>query len=120
MPADEPCAKLVVDGEEVEVPSQLPVVALGGFFEAVKVSIQGILRFKGGAVDALEHGSVFVAAPVGPGNAEELEGGHLAGGIDVGAIAEVGEFPVGVDAEGVILDGFDNLELEGLLLEEIR
>ena len=89
MPADEAGPELVVDGEEAEVSAQLTVVSLGGFFEAVEVGVEGVLGLEGGAVDALEHGAVFVAAPVGAGDVQELEGGHLAGGLYVGAVAEV-------------------------------
>ena len=43
-------------------------------------------------------GPVFVAAPIGPGDAQQLESGHPARGLDVGAVAEIGEGAVGVDA----------------------
>ena len=118
VPADEARAEFVVDGEEAEVTAELAVVPLGGLLKAVEVGVEGLLGLEGGAVNSLEHGPVFVASPVGARDAEELEGGHLASGLYVGAIAEIREFTVGVDAEGVILDGIDDFELEGLVLEK--
>ena len=49
--------------------------------------LQGRLGLEGGAVDALEHGAVFIAAPVGSGGVQELDGGDFAGAGDVGALA---------------------------------
>ena len=37
----------------------------------------------------------------------------------MGAVAEVGEGAVGVNAEGVVLDGVDYLQLEGLVSEHV-
>ena len=108
-----------MDGEEPKVSAQLPMVALGRLFQPVQVQVQGVLRFEGGAVDALEHGSVFVAAPIGPGNAQQLERGHSTSGLDVGAVAEIGEWAVGVDTQGVVLNGVDDLQLERLVSEHV-
>ena len=115
LPDDEAGADFVVDGEEVELAAQRAVVAAFGFGQPLQVGVQFGLGLKGGAVDALEHGPVFVAAPVGAGGVQQLDGGNLAGSGDVGALAQVGKFAVAVDAQrGFVGQIVDDFLLEGL------
>src|SRR5678815_1589833 len=47
-----------------ELGGELAMVALGGFLEVVEVLLERLLRLPGGAVDALQHRALLVAAPV--------------------------------------------------------
>ena len=93
---------LLVEAEEVEVPADAPVVALAGQLERLEVRRQLLLAREGGAVDAGEHRVLLVAAPVGAGEAGELEGAaaELVGARQVRAAAEVDELALAVDADG--------------------
>ena len=84
---------LLVEAEEVEVAADAAVVALAGQLEGLEMRRQLLLGGEGGAVDAREHRVLLVAAPVGAGEAGELEGAlaELAGAGQVRAAAEVGE-----------------------------
>ena len=76
---------------------------------------------EGGPVDAREHLSLGVPTPVGAGHRLELERLDALGGGRMGAAAEVGEGPVGVERDGLgafVLDEvLDELDLVGLLLQ---
>ena len=112
-------ADVVGEGEEAELASQATVVAAGGLLQALEVGVELLGRGEEGAVDALQLGAGFVAAPVGAGQGGEFEGADLVGGGDVAAAAEVGEVGVGAEADGVVLGAelVDQLELEGLVVE---
>ena len=58
----------LVEAEEVELLAELAVVALLGLLDALEVGVEVLLREPRGAVDALEHRAVGVAAPVGAGD----------------------------------------------------
>ena len=49
------------------------MVALLGLFEPLQVRLELLLAEEGGAVDALQHLVLLVAAPVGAGHRGELE-----------------------------------------------
>ncbi len=109
---------LLVEAEEVEVAADAAVVALAGQLERLEVRRQLFLAREGGAVDAREHRVLLVAAPVGAGQAGELEGAaaELVGAGQVRAAAEVGELALRVDADGLLVGQvLDELDLEGLL-----
>ena len=53
--------------------AKFAVVAFFGFFDALDVGGQLFFARPGGAVDALQHFVVAVAAPVGAGQLSELE-----------------------------------------------
>ena len=57
----------VVELEEVELTSQLAVIALLGLLEPPEVLVQILLGEPGGAVDALEHRVLLAPSPVGAG-----------------------------------------------------
>lgn len=82
-------ADLLRDGEQVELAAQLAVVALLRLGEEVQVLLQLVLGRPGGAVDALEHGVLLAAAPVGGRVAHQLERRDEAGGGQVRTAAEV-------------------------------
>jgi len=76
--------------EQVQLQAQLAVVAPLGLLQAVQVLGQGLVRLPGRAVDALQHGPVLVAPPVGAGHLHELEGAQPPGRRHVRAPAQVG------------------------------
>ncbi len=91
MPEHEPAAGQLVDVVEVELGAQLAVVALRRLFEERVVVVELLLRRKRGAVDALEHRVLRVAAPIRTGHGLELDRTDRAGGVGVAAAAQVGE-----------------------------
>ena len=106
-------------GEVLQLAAQLVVVALESLGLLGQVLVQLILLGEGHAVDALEHLAVGVAAPVGAGGAGELDGVALdaAGGVQVGAGAQVGEVALLVEGDdGILRQVLDELHLVGLLL----
>ena len=84
-------ADLLGEREQVELDAELAVVALLGFLEPVQVLGERVLRLPRGAVDALEHRALLVAAPVRARDLRELERAELAGRRHVRAAAQVGE-----------------------------
>ena len=75
------------------------MVAALGLFQHVQIGFLLFLGRPGGAVDALEHLVLAVAAPVGAGHLHELEDLQLARGRHVGAAAQVDEVAFAVQAE---------------------
>jgi len=64
VPEDQTLTNFVIGAEEVKFLAELAVVAFFGFLELPEVLLELIFAFPGGAVDALEHGAFFVAAPI--------------------------------------------------------
>src|SRR5688572_28581187 len=60
--------------EQVELATELAVVALFGLLEAEQVLVELLLARPSGAVDALQLGVIRVVAPVGAGLVHQLEG----------------------------------------------
>ena len=56
-------------------------------------------------------GRFFVAAPVGPGHGQQLEGFEESGSRDMRPAAQVGESALGVERDDLRRDGFENFEL---------
>ena len=77
--------------------------------------VELLLRGEGGAVDPLEHRVALVAAPVGAGERQHLEGLDLAGALDVRAPAQVDEVAV-LEERDLLVRGerLDDLDLVGL------
>ena len=104
---------LVPDVEQ----AQLAVVALLGFFDAGQIGVQLGLVGEGGAVDALQHLVLFIAAPVSAGDGGQLESLDLAGGGHMRARAQVGEVALTVEGNVRVLGQVaDQLHLVGLAL----
>ena len=95
---DHPGPGFLFDAEEPQLPAQAAVVPALGLLQELQVLFEFLGGGKGGAVDALQHGPVLVAPPVGPGGGGELEGLEKAGGGDVRAAAEIDEIPLAVEA----------------------
>ncbi|MDT4823292.1 hypothetical protein FQZ97_565130 [compost metagenome] len=88
--------------EQVEFAADLAVVAALGLFQHVQIGFLLFLGRPGGAVNALEHLVLAVAAPVGASHLHQLEDLQLARGRHVGAAAEVDEIAFAVQAEGFV------------------
>ena len=63
----------VVEAEQVELDAQTSVVAFLGLLAPPEVRVEVLLGRPGGAVDALQHRPLLVAAPVRAGRPEQLE-----------------------------------------------
>ena len=90
--------------ENVNSPScgpSAPVVARLRLLEALEVLGEVVLREERGAVDAGEHLAARVPAPVRPGDGLQLERLDALRAGPVRPAAEVGEGPVGVEADGL-------------------
>src|SRR6185436_323641 len=69
---------------EVELLADFAMVAPLGFLEELEVALEVCLGRPCRAVDALQHGVLLVAPPIGTGDAGELERAELSGRGDVG------------------------------------
>ena len=111
------------------------MVAPLSLLQPLQVFGQSLVALPGGAVNALQLGSLLVAAPVGAGHPQESEMSEPTGGGNVGSPAEVDEgvgVPVGGDHRrpgsdisrrfllegGVVRNAGDYLALEGLIGEQ--
>ncbi len=91
------------------------MVAAPGLLELLFIRLELFLRLKEGAVDALQHGVLLTAPPVGASDAHELEGGDLARMVHVSTTAEVSEVGVRALRDVAVLDVLEEVEFEGLL-----
>ncbi len=123
----EPCAS-GLEVEQVHLLAELAMVALGGFLEAQEMRVELLLVEPARAVDAREHGVALVAAPVGAGDARQLERLRieLAGGGEVRPAAHVEPVAAGpVDRQLLMLGqflrpfGLEALALLGPALDEV-
>ena len=89
-------ADLTREGEEVELDTELAVIAPLGLLELVQVRIERGLRLPRRAVDALEHRALLVAPPVRARHPHQLERAESPGGRHVRPPAEVDERAVAV------------------------
>ena len=97
--------RFLLDVEEIELRAELAVVALLRLLEHLQVRVLLLLLRPGGAVDALEHLVLRVAAPVGAGDLHELEDLQLAGRRHVRPAAEVDEVALPVQRDRVSFAG---------------
>ena len=103
--------------EEVELRAEPAVVALARLLEPLEVGVEVGLRVERGAVDAGEQRVVLVAAPVGAGEAGELERLDRLRVLQVRAAAEVGEVALRVERD-LALGAVDELGLVRLIRAE--
>ena len=115
VPDDQPRPGLVVDREEVELPSEESMVALLGLLDAVEVLVEGILRLEGRPVDALEHRAVLIAAPIRARHVQQLERRNPPRRFDVRPCTQIFESTVPVRGDLLVLgDLLDDLHLQRL------
>ncbi len=94
---------MLVDVEQVEFAAEAAVVALFGLLDALDVRLQVLLVGPGGAVDALQLLVLGIAAPIGAGNARQLEHLQESRVRHVRAAAHVHVFLVVVQAHGLLV-----------------
>ena len=118
VPEDEPGARLVLRGKEVELAAEAAVVAALGLLDVLQVLVELFLREEGVPVDALHRGVAFLALPVGLGRLGlELDRLDLLRAREVRSVAEVDEVAHRVALDGVALRLLlDQLDLQGLAL----
>ncbi|TLD45489.1 MAG: hypothetical protein FAZ92_02233 [Accumulibacter sp.] len=101
VPEDHP-GRLVLQVKEVELPTQLAMIPLLGFFEHVQVCILVFLTDPGGAVDALQLFVSVVPAPVGTGQLHQLEDLQSTGRWDMRTTTKVNEVSFAVQRDSLI------------------
>src|SRR6266446_1547488 len=101
--------------EEIELHSELAVIALARFLEALEVRVEVRLVVERRAVDPGQLRVVLVTAPVRPGKRGQLERLDRLGVLEVRAAAEVRELAVRVQGD-VTLRRVDELDLVRLAL----
>ena len=105
-----------VEGEETELLAETAMVASLGFLDGGKVVLEALFVRERRAVDAGEHGVLLVAAPVGAGHGEQLEGLDRARAGNVRSAAEVEKIAAAIQGHGVGVDALDELHLVVLAL----
>ena len=123
VPDDQPGADLVVELEQVQLPAEMAVVPLLRLFQDPQMLIERLLRREAGPVDALEHLVALVAAPVGAGHVEELEGPDHPRRGDMRPAAQIDVAALDIEADRLdvrrqIVDQLD-LVVFPLLLKEL-
>src|SRR5439155_7598611 len=114
-----------MEGKEVQLAAELAVVPLARLLLLLEPGVEVLLVEEGGPVDALELRIAVVAAPIGPGHAEQLDDADPSRRGRVGAEAEIDPVAVRVERQRLgplAEDVLDDLELEFLaqLLEELE
>ena len=116
MPKNQAGPGFFLNAEELELRAEFAVIAALGFFEPVQIFVQLLLRVERRCVDALQLRIPFLAFPVGPRNAHQLESLNPLGGRDMRSAAEIDEFAGSVEGNHRLIGlFFDQLALEELL-----
>ena len=84
----------VVEREEVERNAELAMIALARLIATPEVLVDLLLCLPCGAIDALQHRSIVLAAPIRASNREQLERANLPGALHMRPAAEILEFAV--------------------------
>ena len=106
-----PRPHLVREHEQAEVAAQLSVVALLRQLQPLQVLLQHLLLGEADAVDARELRPRLVAAPVRPGEGQELDGLDWLRARDVRAAAQVRELALRVEGDGPVVEALQELQL---------
>ncbi len=64
MPDHQPAAGFFVEGEEIQLATELAVITLTCFFQTVQVCFQVFLALEGRCVNPLQHGIFLITTPV--------------------------------------------------------
>ena len=102
--------------EELELASQFAVIAFLRLFQAPQVLFELLFREPRRAVQPLQHGSIFVSAPIGTRYAHQLERAYLTCIGHVRAAAEVKKIVLLEDTYLRVGQVFDQLNLVDLTL----
>src|SRR5882724_11103092 len=116
MPENQARAGFFLNAEEIEFGAKLAMVAALGFFQAMEIFVEFLLREERRGVNALELRVAFLSLPVSSGDAHQFEGLNTLGRRNVRAAAEIDEFAGGVKRNHGF-DGFfvNQFALEGLI-----
>src|SRR6202171_4114584 len=95
--------RLFLQMEQVEILANAPVIAPLRLLEPVQILVELLLVGPGGAVNALQHLVVRIAAPVSPRDLGELEGPELARRGHMRAAAQVDPVALPVEADFLLL-----------------
>jgi hypothetical protein len=98
--------------EQIQLTSELAVIALLGLFEPPQVLVELLLGRPRRAVDPLQHRVLLVAAPVGAGRGEKPEGPELPRGGHVRTTAEIDEVALPIERHALGVDPLEDLHLE--------
>ncbi len=91
--------RLGVEAEQVQLATELAVVAFLRLLDAPQVVVELRLGLPDGAVDALEHRPFLIAPPISARGAQQLERPELTGRLNMRPAAEVAEGPVAIEAD---------------------
>src|SRR5262245_39635159 len=91
------------------------MIAAPGLLELLFIRPELFLRLKESTIDALQHGILLAAPPVGTSNAHELEGRDLTRMVHVSATAEISEGGVRALGDIAILNVLEEVKFERLL-----
>src|SRR6266566_5614555 len=106
--------RLFLHVEQVELAAQATVVAAFGLLELEEILVELLLARPRGAVDPLQLRIVRVAAPIGAGDAHQLEGlAEPAGRRQMRPRAQIDETALAIDAD--LLRGRDLADVFGLV-----
>ena len=94
--------RLLLHMEQVEFAAQAAMIAFFRLFQAGEIGLECLLVGPRGAIDALQHFVVRIAAPIGPRHLHQMEGLELAGGRYMRAAAQVDEIPLAVQGNGLV------------------
>ena len=97
VPENQPRARQLLYGKQVELLAQHAMVAFFGFLNFVEKFIELLARKKRRPINALQLRIFFVPQPVRPGDAQQLEGLDSPGGGDVRPAAEIQKFSGAID-----------------------
>ena len=110
MPENQARPGLFLNGKQVQLLSQAAMIAALGFFEAVEICIQLLLRVEARPVDALHLRIAFLPFPVSACDAHQLERANAPGRRNMRPAAEVYKFSGGVERhhrlDGALLHQF--------------
>src|SRR5450759_2086061 len=91
MPENESSTSLLLNAEEVQLLSELAMVALGSLFPGRDKTGQFFLRWESRAIDPLKHLVLLISSPIRACDGEKLEVLEVAGGRNMRSTAEVRE-----------------------------
>ena len=105
----------VLQVEQIQLFAKPAVIAFFGLFQTEKVIFQFVFRGPSGAVNALQHFVVAVAAPISAGHFHQLKYLELAGAGHMRAAAQIGEAALAVKRQHLALrNAFDDFGLISL------
>src|SRR5690348_11712540 len=106
--------------EQIELTSEHAMVALLGFLDAREVRVEILLLEEGRAVDALQHLTFRIAAPIRASRVRQLEMLEARCIGYVWSAAEIDERPVGVRRDDFVVAKLgQSLELERIIDESL-